>query len=95
MYRTVAIPDGVRIAFPGITNRLVHNLKNTALVSFVAVPDAYQRIQAAITETFEASQLLITAAVLYLALATLLEFGLRLIERSLWRGHPVDPRLDV
>ena len=94
-YATVVIPDGLRIAFPGIINRLVHNLKNTALVSFVAVPDAFQEIQAAITKTFEATELLVFAAVLYLALATLLEFGLRRIESLLWRGRPVDRTIDV
>ncbi|MEM7093317.1 MAG: amino acid ABC transporter permease [Actinomycetota bacterium] len=94
-YFTVTIPDGLRIGFPGIINRLVHNLKNTALVSFVAVPDAYQEIQAAITETFRATELLVFAAVLYLALATVLEFGLRRIERALWRGRPIDRMVDV
>lgn len=94
-YFTVTIPDGLRIAFPGVINRLVHNLKNTALVGFVAVPDAFQEIQGAITKTFEATELLIFAAVLYLALATLLEFGLRRIEVALWRGRPIDRTIDV
>lgn len=94
-YFNVTIPDGVRIAFPGVINRLIHNLKNTALVSFVAVPDAFQEIQGAITKTFEATELLIFAAVLYLALATVLEFGLRRIEAALWRGRPIDRTLDV
>ena len=94
-YFTVTIPDGVRIAFPGVINRLVHNLKNTALVGFVAVPDAFQEIQGSITRTFEATQLLVFAALLYLALATILEFGLRRIEAALWRGRPIDRALDV
>ncbi len=94
-YFTVTIPDGVRIAFPGVINRLVHNLKNTALVSFVAVPDAFQKIQGTITKTFEATDLLVFAAVLYLTLATVLEFGLRRIELALWRGRTIDRRLDV
>lgn len=94
-YFSITIPDGLRIAFPGVTNRLVHNLKNTALASFVAVPDAFNRIQGLITRTFDATNLLIAAAVIYLALATALEFGLHRIERSLWRGRPVDRSLDV
>lgn len=94
-YFTVTIPDGVRIAFGGVVNRLVHNLKNTALVSFVAVPDAFAEIQGAITETFVATDLLVFAALVYLTLATLLEFGLRRIEAALWRGRPVDRTADV
>ena len=94
-YVTITIPDGLRIAFPGVTSRLVHNLKNTALVSFVAVPDVFLQIQGAITETFAATELLVFAAVLYLALATLLEFGLKRIETALWRGRAIDRRADV
>jgi len=92
---SVTVLDGVRIAFPGIINRLVHNLKNTALVGLVAVPDAFQEIRGAIDETFEATQLLLFAAVLYLALATVLEFGLRRLEVALWRGRPIDRVVDV
>ena len=66
--RTIIVPDAVRASFPGITNRLVHNLKNTALVGFVAVPDLFQELQATITRTFQATRTLIIAAVLYLSL---------------------------
>ena len=59
------------------------------------MPDAFQEIQGAITKTFEATELLVFAAVLYLALATVLEFGLRRVEAALWRGRPIDRTLDV
>ena len=95
VHRTVTVPDAVRVAFPGITNRLIHNLKNTALVGFVAVPDAFSELQAIITRTFEATQTLIFAAILYLALATMFEFGLRRVEAKLWRGRPVHRAIDV
>lgn len=91
----ITIPDGLRISFPAATNRLVHNLKNTALVGLVAVPDAFQEIRGAIDETFEATQLLLFAAMLYLMLALLLELGLHHIERRLWRGRPIDRSVDV
>lgn len=93
--RTVLIPDAIRVSFPGITNRLVHNLKNTALVGLVAVPDLFQELRAIITRTFEATNTLVLAAVLYLALAAVLEFLLGRFERSLWRGRPIDRSVDV
>jgi len=95
LYRTVILPDAVRVSFPGITNRLVHNLKNTALVGFVAVPDLFQELQATITRTFQATRTLLLAAVLYLILAAVLEFVLGRFERSIRRGRPLDRRLDV
>lgn len=95
LYRSVIVPDAVRTSFPGITNRLVHNLKNTALVGFVAVPDLFQELQATITRTFQATRTLILAAVLYLILAALLEFVLGRFEHSIRRGRPNDRLIDV
>ncbi len=83
--RAVVGPVGVRIAFPAVSNRLVHNLKNTSLASFVAVPELFQVIQGEITRTFQASTLLLLAAGMYLALSTVMTAGLRLVER--WLGH--------
>ena len=91
----MVVPDAVRISFPGITNRLVHNLKNTALVGLVAVPDLFQELQATITRTFQATRTLLLAAVLYLVLAALLELALGRIEKSIWRGRPISRGTDV
>lgn len=95
VHRTITIPSALRISFPAITNRLIHNLKNTALVGFVAVPDAFQELQGTITRTFEAKATLTFAAFLYLTLAAVFELGLRLIERRLWRGRPIHRSVDV
>lgn len=94
-YFGVTIPDGLRISWPAISNRLIHNLKNTSLVSFVAVPDLFNAAQGAINKTFQATELLILVAIVYLALSTALDFGLRRIERALWRGRPIDRLVDV
>ena len=81
--RAVVAPIGVRIAFPAISNRLIHNLKNTSLASFVAVPEFFQVVQGEITRTFQARTLLLFAAVVYLLLSTVMTAGLKLIERRL------------
>ncbi len=91
--RTVLIPGGVRAGFPAISTRLVHNMKNTALVSFVAVPDLFQVIQGSVTKTFRATEFLLLAALLYLALSAVMTFGLGRIESWLWRGRSI--RRDV
>lgn len=87
--RTVLIPDAVRAAFPAVSTRLVHNMKNTALVSFVAVPDLFQVIQGSITRTFRATEFLLLAALLYLALSGVMTFGLQRIESWMWRGRSI------
>jgi His/Glu/Gln/Arg/opine family amino acid ABC transporter permease subunit len=65
----ILLPQGVRVAFPAISTRLIHNLKNTALASFVAVPELFQATQTAISKTFWATEFLLLAAVFYWLLA--------------------------
>jgi polar amino acid transport system permease protein len=87
VFRSVLLPDGLRAAWPAIGTRLVHNLKNTALVSFVAVPDLFHAMQEGISRTFRASDLLLTTAAIYLALSALMGLALDLIGRRLHRGR--------
>jgi polar amino acid transport system permease protein len=86
--RTVVVPHGVRVAFPAISNRLIHNMKNTSLASFVAVPELFQVIQGSITKTFRATEFLVLAALLYLLLSTVMTVGLKGVGRWLWRKQP-------
>ena len=85
----ILLPGGLRAAFPAITTRLVHNMKNTALVSFVAVPDLFNAIQGSITRTFRVTEYLVVAAVLYLTLATIMTVLLHQVDRALHRGRPL------
>ncbi len=84
----IVVPGGVRAAFPAITTRLIHNMKNTALASFVAVPELFQTIQASVTRSFRAVEFLTLAAVLYLLLSTLMAILLRRVDIRLNRGRP-------
>jgi len=61
----VLLPHGLRAASPALVTRLVHNLKNTALASFVAVPELFKALQTSISRTFEAVALLLLVSVLY------------------------------
>jgi len=87
VYWAILVPGALRVAFPAITTRLVHNLKNTALVSFVAVPDLFHAMQAAINESFRASQLLALTAAMYLALSLGLAALLGRVDVWLHRGR--------
>ena len=87
VFRTILLPGGVRAAFPAITTRLIHNMKNTALVSFVAVPDLFHAVQGSITSSFRATEFLLAAAVLYLLLSAAMSLLLRQIDVRLHRGR--------
>ncbi len=87
VFWAILLPGGVRAAFPAITTRLIHNMKNTALVSFVAVPDLFHAVQGSITRSFRAIEFLTLAAVLYLLLAAAMSVLLRQIDIRLHRGR--------
>ncbi len=86
-FRALVLPSALRTSFPAISTRLIHNFKNTALASFVAVPELFHEIQASITETFLATEFLVLAALIYLSLSWLLTLGLDLVDARLHRGR--------
>ncbi len=86
IFRTILIPSGLGAAFPAINSRLIHNFKNTALASFVAVPEFFNSITTAITRTFLALEFLIVAAIVYLILSASLSLGLQRLQTWFYRG---------
>jgi ABC-type amino acid transport system permease subunit len=84
----ILLPQGFRAAFPAITTRLIHNMKNTALVAFVAVPDFFHATQTAIARTFRATEILILAAIMYLLLSIAFAAFLRWVEGRMNRQPP-------
>ncbi len=81
----VLLPQGVRAAFPAISTRLIHNMKNTALAALVAVPEFFQATQTAITRSFRALEFLLIAAAVYLLLSISFSAFLKRINHRLWR----------
>ncbi|MGH1492907.1 MAG: amino acid ABC transporter permease [Acidimicrobiales bacterium] len=85
LFRTVIAPSAIRTSFPALSTRLIHNMKNTALASFVAVPELFSEIQGSITKTFRATEYLLLACVMYLVLSALMTVGLAMVDRRLQR----------
>ena len=82
LFWTVLLPQGLRTAFPAISTRLIHHLKNTALAAFVATPEFFHSAQTAITRTFLALEFLMLAAIVYLLLAFAFSGLLRWVEKQ-------------
>ncbi len=80
LFRRIIIPEGVRAAFPAISTRLIHNMKNTALAAFVATPEFFHSIQTEITHSFRAVEFLMLAALVYLMLSLTFSALLQLVE---------------
>ena len=82
------LPQGIAAAYPAITTRLIHNMKNTALASFLAVPEFFKAIQASISLSFRAVELLLVAVAGFLLIAGLMSLLLGTGEVWLKRRRP-------
>lgn len=79
--RDVIKPQALHVSFPPLTNRLIHNMKNTALAVFVPVLDLFSALQTATSKTFRGLEFLVAGVVMYLALGWLMAALLTRIER--------------
>jgi His/Glu/Gln/Arg/opine family amino acid ABC transporter permease subunit len=68
----IILPQVVRVILPAITNEAIATLKNTSLLSLITVVELTFYTQIVIARTFEPFQFYIMAALIYLALTTVL-----------------------
>ncbi len=66
--RYIVLPQAVRMMLPPITNFSITLLKDTALVSVVAVPEIMFYARNLVTETFQSMHVYLLAAAIYLAM---------------------------
>lgn len=82
----VILPQACRNALPAFTNQAIAILKDTSLVSAIAVADLTMRAQALVAETFMAFEVWLLAGAIYLVLALAIALpGLLLEKRQAWR----------
>jgi len=74
-YRAVIIPQAVRRILPPLTSQAVSLLKDSALVSTIAVYDLTMEGRTIIAETFLTFEVWFTVAAIYLVLALLMSFA--------------------
>lgn len=79
-------PQALRLIIPPMGNRTISELKDTALVSVIAMPDLLYSAEIIYSRTFETIPLLIVASLWYLIVVSVLTVGQRLLERRLGRG---------
>jgi polar amino acid transport system permease protein len=82
----VVLPQAMRMIIPPLGNELIGMLKNTSLVSVIALADLFYSVQLIYARNYETIPLLITASLWYLAIVSILSFGQRLLERHYGRG---------
>ncbi len=83
--RYVVLPQAIRRVVPPLSNDLVAMLKDSALVSVVAVPEMLQMARLYVSRTFRAFEGYNSAAFMYLVLTLAFIIVVRMIERR-WRS---------
>jgi cystine transport system permease protein len=71
MRRTI-LPQAARVSVPPLSNTFISLVKDTSLAAAVTVPELFQTAQRIVATTYEPLILYIEAALIYLALSTVL-----------------------
>ncbi|WP_238625192.1 amino acid ABC transporter permease [Aggregatilinea lenta] len=79
--RYVILPQAVRVVLPPLGNDFIAMLKDSALISVLALPDLLQLGRLYISRTFRAFEGYNTVAMMYLLMTLFLSMLVRLIER--------------
>jgi polar amino acid transport system permease protein len=79
--RFVVLPQAVRVVLPPLGNDFIAMLKDSALISVLALPDLLQLGRLYISRTFRAFEGYNTVAILYLLMTLFLSLMVRVIER--------------
>ncbi len=82
-YRFIILPQAIRTILPPLTSQAISLIKDSALVSTIAIYDLTMQAQALISETFLTFEIWFTVAILYLVITITLSFFVAFLERRL------------
>lgn len=85
-YRHIIMPQAIRRILPPLTSQAISLIKDSALVSTIAIYDLTMQTQAVIAETYLTFELWFTVAGIYLMITIPLSLGINLMEKILRPG---------
>jgi len=85
--RRVILPQAIRIALPGVGNRLIALMKDTSLASVVTVVELTRVAERVGSATFRYMEMFLIVAAIYWAVNTVLSVGQEALERRLARAY--------
>lgn len=86
-YRLIVFPQAVRRVTPPLASQAISLIKDSALVSTIAVYDLTMEAQALISETFLTFELWFTVAAMYLMITISLSFFVSYLEKRIPTGR--------
>ena len=83
IYRHIVIPQAIRTVLPPLTSQAISLVKDSALVSTIAIYDLTMHAQALIAETYLTFEIWFTVAGMYLAITLILSVVVGILEKRL------------
>jgi polar amino acid transport system permease protein len=84
--RRIVLPQAMRVIIPPTGNETISMLKNTALVSVIALAELFTTVNTIFARNYQEIPLLIVASIWYLAMTSVLYIGQYYLERHFARG---------
>ncbi len=81
IFKYIVLPQALRHVLPPLTGQTVSLIKDSALVSAIAIPDVTMQAQVIIAETFLSLEIWILVAVLYVLISLLVTIPARILEK--------------
>ncbi|MGH7121172.1 MAG: amino acid ABC transporter permease [Acetobacteraceae bacterium] len=81
MYRRIILPQAMKLIIPPVGNEVISMVKNTSLVSVLALAELLYTTQLIYSRTYQTIPLLIVASLWYLIVVSILSVGQYFLER--------------
>ena len=82
IFRRIVFPQAMRVIIPPVGNEVISMVKNTSLVSVIALAELLYTAQLIYARNYETIPLLIVASLWYLAVVSVLSVGQHVLERK-------------
>lgn len=82
LFRKIALPQAMRIIVPPTGNETINMLKNSALVSVIALPELLYSAQIIASQNFQVIPLLLVATIWYLVITSILTLIQSMLEKK-------------
>lgn len=83
VFRLITLPQVLRTSIPVLTNQIISNLKDSSVVFLIQYTEFFARVQELASTNFQFFKAYVFAAVVYLALVSLVVLASRVVQRRL------------
>lgn len=83
IFKLIILPQVLRFSVPALTNQVIYNLKDSSIVFLIQYTEFFARIQELASTNFQFFKAYFLAALVYLALVSLIVMSARMLEKRL------------